>query len=162
MRTKPKIYGQYDITAPRPTLNQSEEVSKTLQSYKDEADINMLVARYNKTGSFYNPLTPRDPLKTPSVPQFLDVSDLEGVENAFDVAKSVKTMFEQLPAAVREQLGGTPISFVEFAQNPANFEKCVELGIFEKPQPVGTDTILDVTVPTDTKNQNQEVKDVQA
>lgn len=162
MRTKPKIYGQYDSTAPRPTLNQSGEVSKTLQSHKDEADINLLVARYNKTGTFYNPLQPHDPLKTPSVPQFLDVSDLEGMENAFDVAKAVRTMFEQLPATTREMLGGTPSSFVEFAQNPANFDKCVELGIFEKPQPVGTDNILDVTVPTDTKNQNEEVKNVQA
>lgn len=124
-----KIYGRYSEDGPRPVFA-SKLPSATKQQFASEADINTLIARYQKTGSFYNPLVPSG---TPRVPQFVDVSEVGDVQEQMNTIVHVQDMFMALPARVREMFGHNPATFVSFASDPANFAKCVELGIFEKP-----------------------------
>ena len=112
----PKVYAE------------NAEPSKTLQQFKDEADINVLIGRYMRTGFYYNPLT------TPTAkraPQFGDYSALGDFQEQQQQILDIYDHFASLPAKVRERFSNNPAFFVEFAGNPDNVAECVKLGIFE-------------------------------
>lgn len=130
-----KVYTRFkNDGAPRPVVK-SALPSLTQQQFAKEADINVLIDRYKRTGSFYNPMVPSG---TPRMPRYEDISEMPDMMEQLESINRVNELFASLPASVREQFGHNPATFVEFAQNPANFDKCVELGIFnvsEKPTP---------------------------
>ena len=129
------IYSRWNNEgAPRPRLA-SPLASLTQQQFAKEADVNVLIDRYKKTGSFYNPLVPSG---APRMPQYADLSDISDMMGQMELLQGVQRLFGSLPARVREQFGNNPAQFVEWAQNPANFDAGVKLGIFqpsERPKP---------------------------
>lgn len=113
--------------APRPQVS-SELPSLAQQQFAKEADVNVLIERYKKTGSFYNPLSPSS---APRMPQYADLSEIPDMMGQMALLDGVQRLFQSLPARVREQFGNNPAQFVEWAQNPANFDAGVKLGIFD-------------------------------
>lgn len=113
--------------APRPQLASSLP-SLAQQQFAKEADVNVLIERYKKTGSFYNPLTPSS---APRMPQYADISEIPDMMGQLELLEGVQRLFGSLPARVREQFGNNPAEFVAWAQNPANFDAGVKLGIFD-------------------------------
>lgn len=113
--------------APRPQLA-SDLPSLAQQQFAREADVNVLIERYKKTGSFYNPLTPSS---APRTPQYADLSEIPDMMGQMALLDGVQRLFQSLPARVREQFGHNPAEFVTWAQNPANFEVGVKMGIFD-------------------------------
>lgn len=112
-----------------PGLPPSSAPSMTMQQFSKEADINFLIDRYKKTGSYYSPLSTSG---TPRVPLYEDISDLPDITALYNRINDVVDFFSTLPASVRAQFGNSVSAFVEFAQNPANYDKCVEMGVFER------------------------------
>lgn len=112
-----------------PGLEESSAPSMTMQQFAQEADINFLIDRYKKTGSYYNPLSVSG---TPRMPMFEDISDLPDVPQAVGVINEVSEYFAALPATVRAEFDNSIATFVAFAQNPANYDKCVALGVFPR------------------------------
>ncbi len=108
----------------------SDKESKTLQQFKNEADINFLIARYSKTGFFYDPLARGG---KPRPPQFGDFSNFGDFAEQQNRILSIYDSFAALPSSVREKFGHNPATFVEFCGDPKNFNDCVEMGIFPKP-----------------------------
>lgn len=106
--------------------------SATQQQFASEADVNVLIARYEKTGSFYNPLTPQ--VGEVRRPMFEDVSAIPSVEEAQQTILEVQEIFGSLPSRVRERFGHNPAVFVEWAQNPANLPALAKLGVIELPK----------------------------
>ena len=130
-----KIYSRWSNEgAPRPQIS-SDLPSLAQQQFAKEADVNVLIDRYKKTGSFYNPLTPSS---APRMPQYADLSEIPDMMGQMELLQGVQRLFGSLPARVREQFGNNPAEFVKWAQDPANFDAGVKLGIFdssEQPKP---------------------------
>lgn len=118
----------------------SDLPSRTMQQFADEADVNVLIARYQKTGSFYSPLNPRQ--GEPRRPMFEDLASLPDVEEAQAALIEAQDIFASLPSSVREQFANNPAEFVSWAQNPANLPTLAKLGVIELPDqeaPTGAD-----------------------
>lgn len=115
----------------------SDEPSQTLQEFKDESDINTLVARYKQTGAFYDALAARNQGTRPRVPLFADVSEIPDFAAAQEVVNQGKAAFEALPNSVKGAFSNSPELFLAFVtENAKNPEMLRKAGILaaEPPQ----------------------------
>lgn len=96
-------------------LDCSNLPSLTRQEFADDADINTIMAQYEKTGviSHMN--------QTP--PAYLDLTDVPDLQQSIDLIREAETAFMSLPATVRATFDNNAVKFVEFAQNPANIDQ---------------------------------------
>lgn len=106
-------------------LDCSNLPSLTRQEFAADADINTIMAQYEKTGviSHLN--------QTP--PQYLDLSDVPDLQQSIDLIREAETAFMSLPAVVRATFDNNAVKFVEFAQNPANIDKMREWNLAPPP-----------------------------
>jgi len=93
---------------------------RTKQSFKNECDINTIMARYMKTGLL-------DHVRS-GVGRYMDVSGADFFE-AQNLVAGAKSMFFSLPSHIREQFDNNPGIFLEFMENPANAPKALEMGL---------------------------------
>lgn len=102
--------------------------SMTKQSHKDDCDVNIIVARFVKTG-----VLPEDS----RVPQYGDVSSLEFQEAMLVVAEA-KSAFQLLPAAVRDRFKNDPAEMLAFCEDPRNRAEAASMGLMDPlpPPPV--------------------------
>lgn len=113
----------------------SEEPSQTLQEFKDEADINNLVARYRQTGAFYDALAARNQGVQPRVPLFEDVSEIPDFAAAQDIINQGKAAFEALPPSVKSTFSNSPDLFLAFVtENAKNPEALRKVGLLAAQQ----------------------------
>lgn len=101
------------------------EKSLTRQSEAAQADINVIMARYDKTGVL--PTDAREAL-------FADVSDIGDFRQAQETLRLAEIGFMALPAAARARFENDPIKLMEFISGAATEEELVELGLVEKAQ----------------------------
>lgn len=95
---------------------------RTKQAFKDECDINKIMDRYQKTGIL--------PDTIHRVAQYIDATDPNfDFQHAMEQVAQAKTMFENIPAAIRERFENDPAKFVEFCENPANLPELTEMGL---------------------------------
>lgn len=104
----------------RPTV--CKEKSLTRQAGAEEADINFIMKRYEKTGVL--------PLETQER-VFADVSELGSFREAMDVVRAAEESFMSLPARVRARFENDPVAFVDFCSDPGNRDELVQLGLVE-------------------------------
>lgn len=107
--------------------------SKTQQQFKDEADINHLVDRYTRTGSFYDPL--QAVRQKPRQPVFTDMVDLPDFQTANNIMADAASRFEHLPVALRMRFNNSPELLLAFLQDSNNHDEAVKLGLIDKPDP---------------------------
>lgn len=93
---------------------------RTKQSFKDECDINLIMARYMKTGVL--------DFVTKHAPQYRDVTGLDYQAAMQQVAKA-QSMFMDLPSAIRSRFENNPALFLDFVQDPANEAEMHQLGL---------------------------------
>lgn len=93
---------------------------KTVQSFKDECDVNQIMARYQSTGELPN--------LNSLPPQFLDVTgaDFQAHQNAIAQAQ---TLFNELPSAIRTRFQNSPAAFLDFCSNENNRQELAEMGL---------------------------------
>lgn len=89
------------------------EPSQTQQSDKDEADINVIVAKYG-IGAF--------PQVT-EAPRYGDFSQVTDYRTAVEMIRDANDKFLEVPAEIRAQFGNDPQAFIEYAQDPANLDQ---------------------------------------
>jgi len=109
-----------------PVVLQSSGISKTKQSFKDECDINRIMARYAATGTL-DFVNRREA-------QFLDVSDVD-FQNAMQIVTQSREAFESLPSALRERFGNDPAKLLGFLSDESNLDEAIKLGLVNKPLP---------------------------
>lgn len=88
--------------------------NRTLQAFKDEADINKLMARYQRQG--FIPPDTRQAI-------YADVSDIPDFLEARQRVDLAITAFNALPADVRLECGNDPAVFLQRIQDPAWAQK---------------------------------------
>lgn len=120
---------------------------RTIQSEKDNSDINVIVKRFGLTGQM--PPNPR-------IPQFGDYTGINDFQTAMNVVREAQEAFLSLPAEIRSRFGNDPQAYLEFCSNPENAEQMVKLGLAV---PKEVDKIMEVKIadfPHSDKGENDE------
>ncbi len=94
---------------------------RTKQSFRDECDINLIMAKYQKTGAIAH-------------------VNRHGADYGFatslDFTEAMRTvtiaqdMFLGLPSSIRSRFGNDPAAFLDFVQDADNEDELIKLGLF--------------------------------
>lgn len=103
----------------------STNPSLTQQHFKDEADINKIIARYNRTGVLVDPSVPRS--GSAMFGDFSDIQDFQSAQNAICAATEA---FGELDSRLRRRFNNDPGQLIAFLDDPKNYEEGVKLGLF--------------------------------
>ena len=98
------------------------EPSLTEQAHKEEVDINGIVRRYQRTGTFDHVAKYGG--------EYGDVAPTTYHE-AMNVLVKADQMFEELPSNLRKRFNNSPPEFLEFVQNADNYDEAKELGLLQ-------------------------------
>lgn len=93
---------------------------KTKQSFKDECDVNRIMARYLATGELPN--------INQLAPQYLDVTAIDFQEHQNFIA-GANSLFQELPSAIRSRFGNSPAEFLDFCSHEKNRPELAEMGL---------------------------------
>lgn len=107
-----------DLASFEPTMTQQHEA--------DAADINLIVRKV-ENGSILNHVNRLQP-------QFADVSDIVGYQDALEIVNAANSAFMSLDAHVRARFSNDPRKMVDFLTDPNNMEEAVRLGLAEARQ----------------------------
>ena len=94
--------------------------SLTQQQFRDEADINVIVDRFMKTGHLPDPV---------SMPQYVDYEGVFDFQSAMNVVRQADENFMRMDAKVRARFNNSPQEFLQFFADPANGPEAVRLGL---------------------------------
>lgn len=97
---------------------------RTKQSFKDECDINVIIRRFLKTGQL--------DLAQRLEPRYGDATGIE-FQAALQKVAAARTLFAELPAALRARFDNDPAKLLHFVHDEKNREEGIELGLFTKP-----------------------------
>lgn len=92
----------------------------TRQEFKEECDINNIMAQYMTSGEFFH--------INETAPQYLDCSG-EDFRTSMDYIAGAFSMFEELPATVRMQFDNDPAEFLEFCSHEKNRPELAAMGL---------------------------------
>ena len=99
--------------------------SLTQQHFAKETDIKTIIKKHDRTGIISHVAR--------GVAQYGDYSEVNEYREALDMVNSANASFMELPSEVRAYFENDAGQFFEFATNPANGEKMVELGLAVAP-----------------------------
>lgn len=97
--------------------------SLTVQADARDADINVIVDRYVRTGHI--PALSR-------VPSYGDFDGISDYRTALHAVRAAEEQFMALPAKVRSRFENDPAAFVDFCEDPANRVELADLGLLSK------------------------------
>lgn len=117
----------YDFAfGPRGDIDFGDEPSLTIQSAKDECDINLILDKASK-GIM--------PAFNSSTPTFADVSNVADYQSALHLIQDAQDRFDSLPAAIRDRFANDPAQLLEFVGDPGNKAEAIKLGLIDAPTP---------------------------
>lgn len=127
------------VTAYSPKLQVSIEFPEsspyTDQSFREECDINTIMARYQSTGEL--------PQINASHPQYLDVTEMDFTDH-MNAINEARNLFDALPSKIRDRFANNPAEFLEFTADPQNRPELARMGLLT---PEATQTILNPKTP---------------
>lgn len=101
--------------------------SMTQQHFRDEADINTIMSRYERTGMLVDPMQMRQ-----VKPLFDDFSNIPDYQEAQNAIIEAEMLFDNLPSSIRKRFGNDPSQLLDFMSDPDNYDEAVKLGIVAK------------------------------
>ena len=114
--------------------------SLTQQHFSQESEINNIIALHDRTGIIKN--------VQQGVAQYGDYSEINEYRQNLDMIRAADENFMQLPSNIRRQFNNNAGDFFEFATNPENQDKMIEMGLANrKPSEVG-DTLANTASPS--------------
>lgn len=102
------------------------EKSRTQQQFKEQCDVNNIIAKYKQTGEFVH--------LTRKAGVYADVSEITDYATSLQKVINADAAFAALPASIRLRFHNDPAQLLAFMQDPNNYDEGVQLGIFEKKQ----------------------------
>lgn len=94
--------------------------SLTVQADAKDADINVIMDRFARTGQF------PPPSRLPSYGDFDGISDYR---EAIHAVREAEALFMQLPASIRGRFDNDPAQFIDFCEDPKNQLELADLGL---------------------------------
>nr|DAQ54786.1 MAG TPA: Scaffold protein [Microviridae sp.] len=126
-----KFNSRYSVTGEKPGIK-FDQPSQTLQSFKNDADINCIIARFENTGVLVDPTVP-----VSRTPQFGDYSAMPSYQEAQNVIVAANNAFYSLASNIRERFGNDPAAYFQFVQSlkegSEDYAEAIRLGIIDKP-----------------------------
>jgi len=114
---------QWQFSELAATVRPEGEEQLVRQSEASQADINKIVARFEKSGIL--PLTGREGL-------YLDVSEVGDYHSALEQVRKAEEYFGSLPASSRAMFDNDPAEFLDRVNDPESLELLVEAGVIPK------------------------------
>lgn len=102
------------------SIDYSSTPSRTKSEFKDECDINNVVARALRTGTL--PVVDREAL-------YADFTQVSDYATASNVLAQATQAFEQLPSSIKEQFENDVTKLLNFVDDPANEAEAIKLGL---------------------------------
>lgn len=136
----PKIYSIYEV--PPKVIDINNEPTMTQQQFKEEANINNIIDKYQRTGFLVDPF-----INTKGKALYGDFSEVQDFAEAQRLLIESQEAFNRLNPKVRARFNNDSIQFLEFINDEKNLPEAYDLGLVAKRD----SSTLDVTVPTDTK-----------
>lgn len=120
------IYGEKrpDVPGRRRVVLSTPGPGRTKQAHKKECDINVIMAKYQKSGLLTHVAQHEG--------RYEDVTGSLSYHEAMNVVVRAQRTFDSLPASIRNKFGNDPGKFLEFATDPKNADGMVELGLMPK------------------------------
>lgn len=106
----------------------TEGDSLTQQHMKKECDIKEIIKRHDRTGIIEH--------VNRGVAQYGDYSEVNEYREALDLINNAQESFMNLPSDIRAMFGNDAGEFFEFATNPENADRMVQLGLAPSPDSV--------------------------
>jgi len=122
-----RIPFEYDAKAASDESAYVEKMdSLTIQSMAEDADINIILARFGVTGKMP---------ENPNLPRYGDFSEITSYQDAMNACMKAGNDFLTLPAEIRAKFDNNPEKLIQFVENPANYEAGLAMKLFkERPQ----------------------------
>lgn len=111
-------YRGSDLVCPEPTLAQ--------QSFKDDADINVMLEKFKVTGVLPTGVV---------MPSYGDFSAVMDYRSAKEAMRKAENAFMDMPASIRSRFNNDPQEFLEFCSKDENRAEAERLGLVP-PRPV--------------------------
>lgn len=106
--------------------------SLTQQSHAAAADVRNIIKQYDRTGLIAN--------VNKGIAQYGDYSEINEYAEALNMVREAEQNFAEIPSHIREQFNNNAGLFFEFATDPKNSEKMIEMGLAKAPE-----TVVEVT-----------------
>lgn len=97
------------------------EPSKTQQQFRDQCDVNLIIAKYKKTGEITHLARQRG--------IYADVSSITDYRDSLQKVLDAQSAFGTLPSHLRVRFANDPQRLLEFLQDPNNYEEGIQLGL---------------------------------
>jgi phage internal scaffolding protein len=106
-----------------PVKSQFNTVGETMtqQHFAEEVDIKTIIKKHDRTGIISHVAR--------GVAQYGDYSEVNEYREALDMVNSANESFLELPAELRKMFDNDAGLFFEFATDPKNDEKMVQMGL---------------------------------
>lgn len=96
------------------------DVSRAVQSQKEEADINTIVRNFGVTGKL--PVSVRTPM-------YGDFTEVQDYRSSLEAIREAERSFLAMPSELRARLNNDPQRFLEWCADPGNLEEMRKLGL---------------------------------
>lgn len=97
--------------------------TRTKQSFKDECNINNIMARYQKTGVVTH--------VNEQKPEYGFAPEID-LQNALNLVQKANEQFAGLPSKIRQRFQNNPREFLAFCENPDNRSEAALLGLLQE------------------------------
>lgn len=126
------FYSSYRLPVDIDTATYNELPSLTRQEFKDDCDINFILAKFENQ-QFEDIVT-----RNPQQPRFENFIGIPDFDESLNQIINAQNAFEELPAKLRDRFDNKPAKLLQFMQDPMNREEGIRLGLFEpemQPEP---------------------------
>jgi len=97
------------------------EPTMTEQCHKDRCDMHNIMRQFEKTGLIEH--TSRYAGK------YMDMPNAPSFHEAMNTIAKAESMFETVPAKIRAKFHNDPAEYIEFMQDPKNYDAIKEMGL---------------------------------
>lgn len=111
-----------------PHAHYNDEESMTIQSAKQECDINHILRTLSP-----DEIALRIMQRAPHA-QYGDFSNIPSYREAFDIVQRAERLFMELPWETRERFNNDPQKMVEFLNDSKNRDEAIKLGLVNPPK----------------------------
>jgi len=98
---------------------------RTQRAFKDETDVNKIIAKYKKTGQWTH--------VTNKTGTYADMTEIGDYQAALQTTINAEMAFMKLPSEVRAKFENNPGQLIEFLKDEKNNEEAIRMGLRNKP-----------------------------